>query len=108
VAEAVGRRLGTPKGGLFYDRSYGYDLTDLLSSTVSPFVVQQAVQNEMLADERVESATSKVTRVEDGDEGASEEDIGSMTIEVQANDGDGPFDLVIDVSADGLEVTLLE
>lgn len=108
LAQAIGRRLGTPKGGLFYDQSYGYDLTDLLSSAVSPFVVQQQVQSEILADERVERATSRVTRTEEGDEGASEETIGNMAIEVQAADGDGPFGLTIDVSAAGLEVELLE
>lgn len=57
LAEAILRRLTTPRGGLFYDPSYGYDLGSIIGSTVPASVVEQRVLEQVLAEEEVEDAT---------------------------------------------------
>ena len=108
LAQALARRLDTPKGGLFYDPSCGYALIERIGAITTAFTVQQQIQNELLQDERVEELTATVTLVEQGDEGAAEEDIGNMTIVIEADDGDGPFDFVIDASVAGIDIETFE
>lgn len=65
VAEAIARRYITPRGGLFYDPSYGYDVRQFLNSVITPGLASQiAVQCEAEAvkDERVLAATVSVVQ----------------------------------------------
>jgi hypothetical protein len=62
VAEAVVRRLSTPRGGLWYDPAYGTDLRGYLNGASSRFRVASDVEREALKDERVAAAAASVTR----------------------------------------------
>lgn len=58
VASALLRRLQTPRGGLFYDPEYGYDLRDRLNdSSANGFSIQSDVEDEIEKDSRVSNAT---------------------------------------------------
>ena len=108
LAQALARRLGSPPESLFYDRPYVFDLEELLRGAHTPFAIQQKVQNEMLADERVQEVRTEVTQKQAGDEGISADQIGSFEVLVEATDSDGPFKFTIDVSAAGIDVEIFE
>lgn len=58
VAEALVRRLSTPRGKLKYDLEYGTDMRDYLNHGTTPqgrFEAAQAAEAECLKDERVDS-----------------------------------------------------
>lgn len=84
VAEAIARRLGTPRGGgLFYDPTYGYDLRGYLNEAVPASQlgnIAAAVEQEALRDERVESCTANVTLTK-----------GVLKVIVRFVTADGPF-----------------
>ena len=52
LAEAIARRLGTPAEHLFYDPDYGEDLSELIGSSTTAFVIQQRAEREGLKDDR--------------------------------------------------------
>jgi len=59
LANALLRRLITPRGGLFYDPDYGFDLRDYLSAGLTDAELQAlsaTVALELEKDERVKSA----------------------------------------------------
>lgn len=65
VAEAVARRLMTPRGGLFYDPQYGFDLRALLNDATPDArlaAIASQVEDEALKDERVQAVQAFVTR----------------------------------------------
>lgn len=86
LAHRLIRRLTTPRGGLWYAPNYGYDLSELVGSTVPPSVVEQRVVEQMLAEEEVADARATATFT------AS---TGALTVEIQVVDADGPFELVL-------------
>ena len=91
LAQAVYRRLITPRGVLIDDPNYGYDIAGELNDEVRPADVgrmQSAVQAECLKDERVVAAS--VTIVFAG---------GTLTVTIILTDSAGPFTLVLAVSA---------
>lgn len=56
LLNALARRLSTPRGSLFYDQSYGYDLEQFVNSDVDADLLQEiraGVREECLKDERV-------------------------------------------------------
>lgn len=64
LAQALVRRLTTPRGRLIDDANYGYDLNQWLNADVGPAElaqIQAQSQAECLKDERVQSATISVT-----------------------------------------------
>lgn len=63
LAQAIGRRLQTPRGALFYDPNYGYDLRSLIGSSVPPTVATIAIQNECQKDERVKSCVADILAI---------------------------------------------
>lgn len=87
LIQALATRLIQPKGGVFYDENNGYDTRALLSSEVKPRGVEQSIAAQLLADERVESASVTVT-------------VNAATREVEIRcdivDAAGPFRLVLD------------
>ena len=91
LAQAIARRLQTPRGGgLFYDADYGYDVRQFVSgSTLPEGTIEAAIENEILKDERVADVQVDVRYFTANK---------NLKIYVAINDGDGPFDLVLDVS----------
>lgn len=91
LAQALARRLTTPRGRLIDDANYGYDLNQWLNADVGPAElaqIQSQAQAECLKDERVQSATVTVTFLG-----------GVMLVAVALVSSLGPFQLVLSVSA---------
>src|SRR5690242_13471134 len=64
LADALYRRFITPRGRLYDDPNYGYDLTQFIDADVSPADIAQMQSNiraECLKDQRVTVATASVT-----------------------------------------------
>lgn len=66
LTQALARRFDTPRGGLFYDPSYGLALTQFLLDAMDPQVAEQAVIGEALKDERVARCKCRITVQTDG------------------------------------------
>ena len=95
IAEAVARRLETPRGSLPGDPNYGSDVRvflnrDFDASPAALFVVRSTIEQEAEKEERVESCSASVTF-----DFARNRLRTVITLEA----GDGPFELVLDVSA---------
>jgi hypothetical protein len=84
LAHRIIRRLTTPRGGLFYAPSYGYDLAELIGSTVPVSVVEQRVLEQVLYEEEVSDARTVATLAND-----------TLTVDISVVDDDGPFELVL-------------
>ncbi len=100
VAQALARRLGTPRGGLFYDPEYGFDLRMFANSSFSSalqFQVQAGIEAEAVKDDRVISCASTVVY---------DSALETLRVTIEAISDFGPFRLVLDVSA--VTVTVLE
>lgn len=87
LAQAVLRRLTTPRGGLIGSPTYGYDVAALIGSTVPPSIVEQRVLEQCLLEEEIVDARCTVTLV-----------AGVLTVTLALQDGDGPFALVLSAS----------
>ena len=91
LAQALARRLTTPRGRLIDDPNYGYDLSQWLNADVGPAElaqIQSQAQAECLKDERVQSATVLVTFIQN-----------VMLVTVALVTASGPYSLVLSVSA---------
>jgi hypothetical protein len=84
LIEALARRLTTPRGGLWYDPSYGHDVRQYVNA---PSLVESQVSAECLKDERVLDA--EVTVLSVGEE---------LRISVEITDARGPFTLTLVVT----------
>lgn len=60
-AQAVARRFITPRGGLFYDQSYGLDLRAFLSDTANPDLVAKQICAEARKEQRVTDCAASIT-----------------------------------------------
>jgi hypothetical protein len=98
LGESLGRRLLTPRGGLFHDRSYGYDVRRFLkASGFTEAQIARVCEAQMLEDERVRNASVSVTFDENYEE---------LTISARVYPVIGQaFDLTLNV--DSLSVELL-
>lgn len=100
VAQALLRRLSTPRGGLFYDPTYGYDLTAFCNADLTDaelFAIGAAIEGECARDERVSRARAAVSF-----DAAAQ----TLRIAIDVTSAQGPFALVLAVSA--VSVELLE
>lgn len=94
LAQAIGRRVTTRRGTLGWigdDPDYGIDVRDFLGSDAGPstaFRIAAAVQAEVLRDERVRGCEVSATITD-----------GTLTLSLRLADADGPFRLVLAVSA---------
>lgn len=100
LAEALARRLVTPRGTLLDDPAYGYDLRSRLNDNLTPGDLAQLavdVRAELARDERVEDAAVTVT-------------FANSTLRVAAvvATAAGPFRLVLAVSSVTAEVLAAE
>lgn len=90
LAHRIARRLQTPRGGLFYDPDFGYDLRQFVSGSVLPEgTIEASVENEALKDEGVEDVQIDV-RFFTGTK--------RLRVFVAVNDSEGGFDFVLDVT----------
>jgi len=99
LAQAVARRLLTPRGGLVDDPNYGFDLTGYVNDDVSTADlarIQANTEAECLKDERVEAA----------DVTLSVSTAGLMIGKIILTDSVGPFTLVL--SIDEVTVSILK
>ena len=97
VAEAIARRLYTPRGRLIGYPNYGYDLTQYVNADLSPreiAAVRAEVAAECAKDPRVDRADVDIVFADE-----------SLTVTIVAHATEGPFTLVLAVSS--LTVTLL-
>jgi hypothetical protein len=94
LAQQIFRRLTTPLGGLEDDPTYGFDIRDLVGSTLTASIIEQPVTEQIYAEEEVQRASVRVTQ--NGE---------SILIEmrVQAISGTGSLTL----AADALNITAL-
>lgn len=94
VAQAIYRRLTTPRGRLIDDPDYGTDVRSFLHrglTTAELRAVEAAIRSEVLKDERIALVTVKATSADDGQ---------SMTVVLNVTTGLGPFRLVFAVTAE--------
>lgn len=101
LANAILRRLTTPRGGLFYDLNYGYDVMALLNSAMGPTelsAARGAITSEARKDPRVLSATVDLSFTRSTK---------TLSISIGLITAEGPFDLVLlatDVSVSVLSI----
>jgi phage baseplate assembly protein W len=96
LAQALVRRLTTPRGALVDDPNYGYDLTAFLNGDFDQATLTRMngqIVSEVTKDERVVAATSQV--VVSGN---------VLIVTLSITDGLGPFPLVLSVSAVSVQI----
>ena len=104
VAEAIYRRLTTPRGTLRggeEEANYGLDLASLVGSGTSPSAAAAMpgkIENECKKDERIESVTATVTSVVSGP-------ATTWTIAIEAVTAAGPF--ALQIASNGVTSKLL-
>ena len=90
VAEAIARRLQTPRGSLIGDANYGFALTDYVNDDVSQqdiAIISSNTQQECLKDERVSSAKAQLTFANN-----------ALVATISLVAAPGPFTLVLSIS----------
>lgn len=89
LAQAVARRIITPTGGLFYNPDYGNDVRRYLNNS-SPTATRIAAdaQGEAEKDERVDRADASAVLSDSNKR---------LTLSLRLQDGEGPFDLTLNV-----------
>jgi len=95
---ALARRLITPRGRLFYDPSYGFDLRDYLNAGVTDSqmaVLPDEISAECAKDERVQAITADVLFVRSSE---------TMKVTIRGTTAAGPFTLVLGISAVTVEI----
>lgn len=97
LAQALVRRITTPRGALWYAPDYGYDITAYINTSADPAVIESSAAGELLNDERVTEAETTLT-VTDPDDG-SVTGGKSWSLDVQVSTGDGPFEFTLSVDA---------
>ncbi len=100
LAQALARRMVTPRGSLLDDDSYGYDLRSRLNDNLKPAdlsALGTIVQRELEADERVESATISLSLAGD-----------VLRVVARIVASVGAFRLVLAVSAVTVEILAAE
>ena len=92
VAEAVARRLSTPRGSLPFYPEYGIDVRDWVNETITRDRLAQfrrELEAEVVKDERIDDATGSI---------AFNPQTGEMRIAVNVTTAAGPFALVLGVT----------
>jgi hypothetical protein len=91
LGNALCRRLITPRGALFYDPEYGYDVRSFLNKGFTPdqlAAVQDQIAAEVEKDDRIQDATVTVVT-----------DISAMSMQITivAEISEGPYAFIISV-----------
>lgn len=93
LAQALVRRLLTPRGRLIDDPDYGYDLTGEINDDIDASDlarIRAGVEGELAKDERVVSVIAELTYARKG---------GILTVNITVEDSAGPFQLVLAVTS---------
>lgn len=99
LAQAIARRLITPRGTLIDDPNYGFDVRQYLNDDLGPRdigLISAGIVAQCLQDERVFAAQASVVLT-----------AGVLVVTISLTDAAGPFKLVLgvsDVTADILKV----
>jgi len=97
VAQAIARRLITPRGGLIGDPNYGYDLTQFINDDLSTPDLARIVAGivaECNKDERVDAASASLVVTH----------AGVLVVTITLEDSVGPFALVLSVTASNISI----
>jgi len=97
LGEALARRLLTPRGGLFYDLTYGLDLRRYLNEVLdeaTEYEMRVLVEQELEKDPRVYRATVE----------AVAKDLKRIYLNALVETAQGPFRLTVAVSDVSVEV----
>lgn len=92
VADAFARRLSTPRGTLWDDPNYGFDIRDFLNDEVTPGLlaaIRSGIEAQAEQDERIFACTASV-----------EYELSTETLRIRARllADAGPFGMVFEVS----------
>lgn len=93
VAQAIARRLSTPRGSLAFYPDYGIDVRDWVNETITRDRLAQfrrMIEAEIVRDERVLSGSASL---------AFNTQTSDLQIAVTITTADGPFSLVLGVTA---------
>ncbi len=96
LAEAVARRLITPRGRLIGSPNYGFDLTQYLNDDLSAgdlIRIASGATAEVKQDERVLAATVTISLT-----------LGVMLVKIAIEDADGPFTLTLSITDVTVEI----
>ena len=96
-AQALVRRITTPRGALWYAPSYGYDIGAHVNTATDVSAIQSAAEAELLQDERVDDAEVTITVTEP--DGESTTGGKTWTADIRVVTGDGPFAFTLGVDA---------
>lgn len=97
LREAILRRLSTPRGGLFYDANYGYDLREFLNeaaTTATLYQLERMASLELEKDPRILRATATATVITDR----------HIRLSLQCETELGPYELIVGVDSLAMEV----
>jgi len=97
LVQAIVRRFQTRRGTLVDDPDYGLDVTDWVgkrTDTAQLFAWQQALQGEVLKDERIQSARARLTLTPQG----------GLRFTLALATAQGPFLLTLQVSDLSIEL----
>lgn len=98
LGQALARRIGTPRGGLFYDHDYGYDMLNQMHRMPSPRNAAAQGEAEALKDERVRDARLGVTWTP-ANEAKQGEEHDHLEIELRVQTNYGPFEYTLDIGS---------
>lgn len=87
LAQALARRLQTPRGKAPWWPNYGTDVQQFVLAKVRPSIISAAVRAECLKDERVESVDLTVSV--DGN---------ATRLDIQVTDAEGPFTFTLSIT----------
>lgn len=94
LAEALGRRLITPKGELFYDKNYGFDVRRYLNETWNDAIAYEftsLLEEEVKKDGRIINCSALV-------DATNILATRRLSVYIEATTTSGPFSLVVNVS----------
>jgi len=94
---ALVRRLQTPRGGLFYAPTYGFDLREMVQA---PWNAQTQYELETF----VQAAVEQDPRVAEVEVEAEQMDLNRVRVSIRGLTAQGPFALVLAVSGVSVEV----
>lgn len=99
LAQAIARRLQTPRGRVPWWPNYGTDIRNMLLSKTPPNVIVSSVVRECLKDERVAQADVVAVESTDGR---------TLKLDLTITDADGPFDFTMSIDDAAVNLIALQ
>lgn len=91
LAEAVVRRITTPRGSFPDFPDYGFDVESLIGSTMTDSAIRQRITEQAQLEEEVKSCRVTIAR-----------NFGAVEISIALKNAEGPFSLTVNVSELGV------